>query len=177
MQTHGSRIKVIQVDKPSWHQRLRHERKLRNWSQAYVAESIGSNTKTVSRWEQGRAFPGPYLRQKLVELFGMSSEELGFVSEQEEGGFEPSRYMHRASRQEWGLEVSAKPRLPRRLQSRYRPHLSTSSGARSNMPHLSRALWKVTSDLFFLKEVRTYQRTSRRSFHSLCRAFESGAVS
>src|SRR6266851_1406127 len=100
---HSMRIKVTQLDKTTWHQRLRRERKLRNWSQAYVAESIGSNTKTVSRWEQGRAFPGPYLRQKLVELFGMSSEELGFVSEQEEGGFEPSRYMHRASRQEdWG---------------------------------------------------------------------------
>src|SRR5260370_31567553 len=101
MQIHSSRIKVIQVEQhPSWHQRLRRERKLRNWSQAYVAESIGSNTKTVSRWEQGKAFPGPYLRQKLVELFGMSSEELGFISEQEEGGFEASRYMHRASRQE-----------------------------------------------------------------------------
>src|SRR5216683_1213219 len=100
---HSMRIKVTQLDKTTWHQRLRRERKLRNWSQAYVAESIGSNTKTVSRWEQGKAFPGPYLRQKLVELFGMSSEELGFVSEQEEGGFEPSRYMHRASRQEdWG---------------------------------------------------------------------------
>jgi WD40 repeat protein/transcriptional regulator with XRE-family HTH domain len=111
---------VTQVEQhPAWHQRLRRERKLRNWSQAYVAESIGSNTKTVSRWEQGKAFPGPYLRQKLVELFGMSSEELGLVFEQEEEGFEASRYwphplapspslmergnMYRTSRQEdWG---------------------------------------------------------------------------
>src|SRR5260370_2355695 len=104
MQIHSSRIKVIQVEQhPAWHQRLRRERKLGNWSQAYVAESIGSNTKTASRWEQGKAFPGPYLGNKLFELLERNSEELGFLSEQEEGSFEASRYMHRASRQEdWG---------------------------------------------------------------------------
>lgn len=63
---------MTQVNKQQpWHQKLKRERLRRGWSQADVAERIGSNTKTVSRWEQGKAFPGPYLRQKLAELNGL----------------------------------------------------------------------------------------------------------
>src|SRR5437016_6698661 len=63
------------------HQRLKHERELRGWSQAYVATKIGCDTKTVGRWERGNASPGPYLRQKLVELFEKNAEELGLIEE------------------------------------------------------------------------------------------------
>jgi WD40 repeat protein/transcriptional regulator with XRE-family HTH domain len=73
----------IPVEKQlSWHQKLRRERQLRSWSQADVAEEIGSETKTVNRWESGKTFPSSYFRQKLVELFGKSAEELGLLSEQ-----------------------------------------------------------------------------------------------
>lgn len=65
-----------------WNQRLRRERTKRGWSQADVASRIQSNTKTVSRWELGKAFPGPYLRQKLAEIFDKSIEELGLVAKQ-----------------------------------------------------------------------------------------------
>jgi WD40 repeat protein/transcriptional regulator with XRE-family HTH domain len=74
---------VTQVDKQQpWNQKLRRERTKHGWSQADVASRIQSNTKTVSRWEQGKAFPGPYLRQKLAEIFDKSIEELGLVVEQ-----------------------------------------------------------------------------------------------
>lgn len=59
--------------------RLREERLKRNWSQAYVAEKIGANSKTVGRWEGGVAYPSPHFHQKLAELFGMSLAELGLV--------------------------------------------------------------------------------------------------
>src|SRR6266702_6446432 len=63
--------------KPSWFQVLRREREKRGWSQADVATRIGSNAKTVGRWERGLSFPSPYSQQKLLELFG--DDELGFL--------------------------------------------------------------------------------------------------
>src|SRR5205823_11981395 len=68
----------VEKDLP-WHQKLKRERMLYGWSQADVAEKIGTTTKTVARWEQGNAFPGPYLRQNLMLLFEKSAEELGLI--------------------------------------------------------------------------------------------------
>lgn len=60
---------------------LRREREQRGWSQKYVAEKIGSDTKTLGRWERGVTFPQPYYRQKLCELFEKNAQELGFLPE------------------------------------------------------------------------------------------------
>lgn len=78
-------------------QKLRYERKLRGWSQADLAERIGSDTKTVGRWEQGKAFPGPYFLQKLAELFGKSPKELGLLSEQEVEQIDMDKPIHFSS--------------------------------------------------------------------------------
>lgn len=94
---------MTQVNKQQpWHQKLKRERLRRGWSQADVAERIGSNTKTVSRWEQGKAFPGPYLRQKLAELYGKSTEELGLVAEQEVENRDNERARTTAGQEDWG---------------------------------------------------------------------------
>ncbi|MBX5459241.1 MAG: helix-turn-helix domain-containing protein [Thermogemmatispora sp.] len=66
--------------------RLRHEREMRGWSQARVAEAIGSSEKNVSRWERGVSSPQPYYREKLCQLFGKSARELGFVEDELESG-------------------------------------------------------------------------------------------
>ncbi len=55
---------------------LKQERRSRGWSQADVAEKIGCDPKTVSRWERGLVLPSLYLSQKLSELFQKSAEEL-----------------------------------------------------------------------------------------------------
>jgi transcriptional regulator with XRE-family HTH domain len=62
-----------------FHMQLKYERQLRGWSQGDVAERIGSDTKTVSRWERGGGFPSSYLRQSLLEIFGKNAEELGLL--------------------------------------------------------------------------------------------------
>ncbi len=62
---------------------LKRQRRLRGWSQAYVAEMVGSDPKTVSRWEQGKSSPGPYFVRKLVDLFGKNAEELGLLVNEE----------------------------------------------------------------------------------------------
>lgn len=70
-----------------WYVLLRRERLQKGWSQAELAEKIGSTEKTVSRWELGKTqMPGPYLRQKLAEVFGKSIVDLGLFIDQEVEG-------------------------------------------------------------------------------------------
>jgi len=59
---------------------LQAERRLRGWSQAYVAEQIGCTELTVLRWEGGKSKPGPYHRKQLCALLGKSEQALGLVS-------------------------------------------------------------------------------------------------
>ena len=63
---------------------LRAERELRGWSQAKVAEAVGSTPRNVSRWEQGQTLPHPYYREQLCLLFGKNARELGLLGEAEE---------------------------------------------------------------------------------------------
>lgn len=57
---------------------LKRERELRNWTQQYVGEKLDLDSKLISAWERGVKFPTAEHRQKLCELFGKSSVELGF---------------------------------------------------------------------------------------------------
>lgn len=59
--------------------RLKQERELRGWSQAKVAEQLGTDATTVSRWERGLFLPTPYFRERLCVLFGKNAEELGLL--------------------------------------------------------------------------------------------------
>lgn len=58
---------------------LRRARAARGWSQRQVAEAVGTNRFTVTRWELGLAFPSPHFRQQLIRLFGLAPEALGLV--------------------------------------------------------------------------------------------------
>ncbi len=62
-----------------FHEQLRYERERRGWSQADLASKVGSDLKTVNRWESGKSLPRPYFRQIFCELFGKNAEELGLV--------------------------------------------------------------------------------------------------
>ncbi|QBD80036.1 helix-turn-helix domain-containing protein [Ktedonosporobacter rubrisoli] len=70
--------------------RLRRERELRGWSQAKVAEEVGTDPATVSRWERSLSFPYPHFREKLCLLFGKNAEELGLVQEDSAEPAEPA---------------------------------------------------------------------------------------
>src|SRR4051812_7492763 len=59
--------------------RLKQERELRGWSQAKVAEQIGTDATTVSRWERGLFSPTPYFRERLCTLFTKNAAELGLL--------------------------------------------------------------------------------------------------
>jgi transcriptional regulator with XRE-family HTH domain len=58
---------------------LKVERELHGWSQAKVAEAVGTNVRTVIRWEQGQSLPYPYYREQLCTLFGKNARELGLL--------------------------------------------------------------------------------------------------
>jgi transcriptional regulator with XRE-family HTH domain len=61
---------------------LKRERIQRGWSQADVAEKIGSDPKTVGRWERGITFPSPYMCQQLSKLYEKSIQELRLIREE-----------------------------------------------------------------------------------------------
>jgi uncharacterized membrane protein/DNA-binding XRE family transcriptional regulator len=58
---------------------LKYEREQRGWSQARVAEQIGTDPGTISRWERGFSSPSPYFRERLCQLYGKTAEELGLL--------------------------------------------------------------------------------------------------
>src|SRR6266568_3773426 len=60
-------------------ERLRHARSLRGWSQAKLAEEVGTSFEMVSRWERGVTMPTLYFRAQLCTALGMTAEELGLV--------------------------------------------------------------------------------------------------
>lgn len=78
--------------------RLKQARELRGWSQAKVAEQIGTDATTVSRWERGLFSPTPYFRERLCLLFDKNAEELGLLeserSHHEELERSPSSAFH-----------------------------------------------------------------------------------
>lgn len=63
---------------------LKREREQRGWSQARLAELIGTDAATVSRWERGYATPSPYFREHLCRIFEKSTQDLGLLPEKQE---------------------------------------------------------------------------------------------
>jgi transcriptional regulator with XRE-family HTH domain len=63
-----------------FHKRLKYEREQRGWSQEYLAGKVGSDPKTVGRWERGERLPQAHYRRRLVELFGIDATEFGLAA-------------------------------------------------------------------------------------------------
>ena len=64
---------------------VKSERERRGWSQARLAELVGTDAGTVSRWERGVTSPSPHFREKLCALFGKDARELGLLAGGDEG--------------------------------------------------------------------------------------------
>jgi transcriptional regulator with XRE-family HTH domain len=58
-------------------ERLRRARSLRGWSQAELAEQVGTSFEMVSRWERGVTVPSAYYRERLCAVLNQTPEELG----------------------------------------------------------------------------------------------------
>src|SRR5437660_1714952 len=71
----------VQVQKRlPFHQQLKHERLRRGWSREDLASKIGSDPRTVARWESGKSLPRSYYQQEICKLFGKDVEELGLLN-------------------------------------------------------------------------------------------------
>jgi tetratricopeptide (TPR) repeat protein/transcriptional regulator with XRE-family HTH domain len=70
---------------------LRHARQQRGWSQGYLADRVGTNAYTVSRWERGVAFPSPFFVQRLMTVFGQDAEALGLLAALPQQTVKPQR--------------------------------------------------------------------------------------
>jgi len=60
-------------------ERLRRARLLKGWSQAELAEQVGTSFEMVSRWERGVTVPSPHYRKRLYAVLGKTAEELGLM--------------------------------------------------------------------------------------------------
>ena len=101
---------------------LKWEREQRGWSQARLAEHIGTDAATVSRWERGYASPSPFFREQLCRIFEKSTQALGFLPDKQPES-EHSRLPPPSPIQESSLEEESCPQLPDR-QSRAVDQLS-----------------------------------------------------
>lgn len=79
-------------NKTNPNRRLRHQRDLRGWTQAMLAEKIGTTIVNISRWENG-SNPGPYFRRKLCEIFDKDANELGLIDEEPEDAGESASFL------------------------------------------------------------------------------------
>src|SRR6266516_3859268 len=70
---------IMSVEERVPNERLRHARSLRGWSQAKLAEEVGTSFEMVSRWERGVTMPTLYFRAQLCTALWMTAEELGLV--------------------------------------------------------------------------------------------------
>ncbi len=51
----------------------------KGWTQAQLAEEVGTTLESVSRWERGVVIPIPAYREKLCRVLGKTSVELGLA--------------------------------------------------------------------------------------------------
>lgn len=74
-----------ETSKPTRFSRLlRVERETRGWSQARLAEELGTTPNTISSWERGIMIPSAYFRERLSTVFNKNAAEFGLLSEASE---------------------------------------------------------------------------------------------
>ena len=74
---------VKRADQQPFAEIVKMERKMRGWSQAHVAEKLGTDFRVVSRWERGLHLPTAAYRPALCNLFELSAEDLGLAPRME----------------------------------------------------------------------------------------------
>jgi transcriptional regulator with XRE-family HTH domain len=70
---------MIGPDEVVPNEQLLRARSLKGWSQAKLAEKVGTSFELVSRWERGITVPSPYYRERLCAVLDKTAEELGLV--------------------------------------------------------------------------------------------------
>ena len=76
----GRSLPIMSVEERVPNERLRHARSLKGWSQAKLAEEVGTSFEMVSRWERGVTISTLYFRAQLCASLGMTTaEELGLA--------------------------------------------------------------------------------------------------
>lgn len=89
--SHGIRPYAFDPQRDSWHgvgyrlgmspARIRSLRTRQGWTQAELAQRLGTDPVTVSRWERGTSAPRPSAIMQLARFEGTSSDVLALIDE------------------------------------------------------------------------------------------------
>ncbi len=71
-------------------QRLKYERELRGWSQAKLAQELGTTSISVSKWERGHALPSSHFREQLYTLFATDAQKMELLPDTNHEHEEPA---------------------------------------------------------------------------------------
>ena len=149
-------------------ERLRRARHLKGWTQSDLAEAIGTDFETVSRWERGITMPSAYFREHLCNALQKTPEELGFVQSLEEPlapSNTPCVFLAAAYAD---AERELTTQLKTHLQARGVTVLSSRTLRRQGAQHLSKALQEaIRAAQVVLLIASPAARSSRHVQHAL----------
>lgn len=74
-------------------QLIKRKREERSWTQVDLAQKIGVEPNTVTRWEAGKSLPMYYAQQKLVKVLQISKEAFFVSVSPEQSGGEESAFI------------------------------------------------------------------------------------
>src|SRR5881397_3227199 len=75
---------IMLVEEHVPNERLRRARHLKGWTQSKLAEMLGTDFETVSRWERGITLPSAYFRDRLCSALDKTPQELGLIVDRPE---------------------------------------------------------------------------------------------
>ncbi|MBV9691249.1 MAG: helix-turn-helix transcriptional regulator [Ktedonobacteraceae bacterium] len=109
--------------------RLRRERDLKGWSQATLAEKVGTSEQGVNRWENGHHRPNRYFQTELCRVFGKDAQELGFMDDPQTAEQAAQTDAREEKRAEQALALSPAP-LPEPGEEVHEPDERHEQGVR-----------------------------------------------
>ncbi len=67
---------MININKLSWHEKMKLLRIMKGWSQREAAEKCGTNQKVYWLWENGKSYPRRNSRRAIAMAFEVAVEDI-----------------------------------------------------------------------------------------------------
>ncbi len=155
-------------EEPVPNELLRRARILKGWSQAELAEQVGTSFEMVSRWERSVTAPSPRYRRQLCAVLGKSAEELGLIRDREDSLTPPSSPLVVVASSHVDAEKAAVSHLMIALQERgislWSSHQSSKQITESSRTALKKTVQGAQAILIIVSPAAHSSRHVREAF-------------